>query len=144
MWDMRNTMSPVKELTGHTKGVVGMSWCPIDSSYLLTCAKDNRTICWDVVSGEIASELPEGNNWNFDVHWYPKCPGVISASSFDGNIGIYNIEGCGRSGTGDGYFAPELQNGTNEKQEYHLVLEESLFHFTLLASQSQRFTCRMY
>nr|GMD65329.1 protein transport protein SEC31 homolog B [Ipomoea batatas] len=106
MWDMRNTMSPVKELTGHTKGVVGMSWCPIDSSYLLTCAKDNRTICWDVVSGEIASELPEGNNWNFDVHWYPKCPGVISASSFDGNIGIYNIEGCGRSGTGDGYFAP--------------------------------------
>lgn len=43
---------------------------------------------------QIASELPEGNNWNFDVHWYPKCPGVISASSFDGNIGIYNIEVC--------------------------------------------------
>lgn len=30
-----------------------MSWCPIDSSYLLTCAKDNRTICWDTVSGEV-------------------------------------------------------------------------------------------
>ncbi|XP_031127310.1 protein transport protein SEC31 homolog B-like [Ipomoea triloba] len=96
MWDMRNVMSPVKEFVGHTKGVIAMSWCPIDSSYLLTCAKDNRTICWDVVSGEIVSELPEGTNWNFDVHWYSKCPGVILASSFDGKMGIYNIEGCGR------------------------------------------------
>lgn len=37
-------------------------------------------------------ELPAGTNWNFDVHWYPKIPGVISASSFDGKIGLYNIE----------------------------------------------------
>lgn len=37
-------------------------------------------------------ELPASTNWNFDVHWYPKIPGVISASSFDGKIGIYNIE----------------------------------------------------
>ncbi|KAL3516403.1 hypothetical protein ACH5RR_023305 [Cinchona calisaya] len=104
LWDLRNVMSPVKEFVGHTKGVIAMSWCPIDSSYLLTCAKDNRTICWDVVSGEIVSELPAGANWNFDVHWYPKIPGVISASSFDGKIGIYNIEGCGRCGTGESDF----------------------------------------
>ncbi|XP_019229903.1 PREDICTED: protein transport protein SEC31 homolog B isoform X1 [Nicotiana attenuata] len=104
LWDMRNVMSPVKEFVGHTKGVIAMSWCPLDSSYLLTCAKDNRTICWDVASGEIVSELPAGTNWNFDVHWYPRCPGVISASSFDGKIGIYNIEGCGRAGDEDGYF----------------------------------------
>ncbi|KAK2988285.1 hypothetical protein RJ640_017502, partial [Escallonia rubra] len=104
-WDMRNTMIPLKELAGHTKGVVAMSWCPSDSSYLLTCAKDNRTICWDMVSGEIVSELPAGTNWNFDVHWYPKIPGVISASSFDGKIGIYNIEACGRFGVGEGDFA---------------------------------------
>lgn len=41
---------------------------------------------------QIASELPASTNWNFDVHWYPKIPGVISASSFDVKIGIYNIE----------------------------------------------------
>lgn len=104
MWDMRNVMSPVKEFVGHTKGVIAMSWCPIDSSYLLTCAKDNRTICWDVSTGEIVSELPSGANWNFDVHWYSKCPGVISASSFDGKIGIYNIEGCDRYGAEEGNF----------------------------------------
>ncbi|KAK3223874.1 hypothetical protein Dsin_010899 [Dipteronia sinensis] len=104
LWDMRNVMSPVKEFVGHTKGVIAMSWCPIDNSYLLTCAKDNRTICWDTVTGEIVCELPAGTNWNFDVHWYPKIPGVISASSFDGKIGIYNIEGCSRYGAGEGDF----------------------------------------
>ncbi|XP_011088124.1 protein transport protein SEC31 homolog B [Sesamum indicum] len=107
LWDMRNIMTPVKEFVGHTKGVIAMSWCPIDSSYLLTCAKDNRTICWDTVSGEIVAELPAGTNWNFDVHWYPKIPGVISASSFDGKVGIYNIEGSGRyGGEGDVGAAP--------------------------------------
>lgn len=105
-----------------------MSWCPYDSSFLLTCSKDNRTICWDTVSGEvycnlnisklqryimflfsetfffltmpfslcyllqIISELPASANWNFDLHWYRKIPGVIAASSFDGKIGIYNLE----------------------------------------------------
>lgn len=104
LWDMRNVMSPVKEYLGHTKGVIAMSWCPCDNSYLLTCAKDNRTICWDTVTGEIVSELPAGTNWNFDIHWYPKIPGVISASSFDGKIGIYNIEGCSRFGIGENGF----------------------------------------
>ncbi|CAN1813844.1 Protein transport protein SEC31 homolog B [Linum perenne] len=100
LWDMRNILKPVNELVGHTKGVIAMSWCPNDSSYLLTCAKDNRTICWNTVTGEIVRELPSGNNWNFDVHWYSKIPGVIAASSFDGKIGLYNIEGCSHYGMG--------------------------------------------
>ncbi|OAY39931.1 protein transport protein SEC31 homolog B [Manihot esculenta] len=104
LWDMRNTMTPVKEFVGHTKGVIAMSWCPSDSSYLLTCAKDNRTICWNIITGEIVRELPAGANWNFDVHWYPKIPGVITASSFDGKIGIYNIEGCSQYSTGENDF----------------------------------------
>ncbi|XP_012065636.2 protein transport protein SEC31 homolog B [Jatropha curcas] len=104
LWDMRNTMTPLQEFVGHTKGVIAMSWCPNDSSYLLTCAKDNRTICWNTTTGEIVRELPAGANWNFDVHWYPKIPGVISASSFDGKIGIYNIEGCSHYGAIEGDF----------------------------------------
>ncbi|CAN0917255.1 Protein transport protein SEC31 homolog B [Linum grandiflorum] len=104
LWDMRNILEPVKEFVGHTKGVIAMAWCPSDSSYLLTCAKDNRTICWNTLTGEIARELPSGNNWNFDVHWYPKIPGVIAASSFDGKIGLYNIEGCDHYGIGETDF----------------------------------------
>lgn len=52
---------------------------------------------------QIVCEVPGGTNWNFDVHWYPKVPGVISASSFDGKIGIYNIEVCLGS-----YHIPEI------------------------------------
>ncbi|KAJ0256748.1 WD40 repeat-containing protein [Hirschfeldia incana] len=107
LWDMRNTMSPVREFNGHQKGVIAMEWCPSDSSYLLTCAKDNRTICWDTNTGEIVAELPAGNNWNFDVHWYPKIPGVISASSFDGKLGIYNIEGCSRYGAEENTYGTD-------------------------------------
>ncbi|KAJ4836661.1 Protein transport protein Sec31B [Turnera subulata] len=154
LWDMRNTMTPVKEFVGHTKGVIAMSWCPSDSSYLLTCAKDNRTICWNTLTGEIVCELPAGTNWNFDVHWYPKIPGVISASSFDGKIGIYNIEGCSRYSDGDvdfgkaplrapkwykrpagasfGFggklvsFHPKSSAGASEVFLHNLVLEQSL------------------
>ncbi|XP_077219235.1 protein transport protein SEC31 homolog B-like [Tasmannia lanceolata] len=108
VWDVRNTISPLKEFVGHTKGVIAMSWCPNDSSFLLTCAKDNRTICWDTVSGEIVSELPPSTNWNFDIHWYPKIPGVISASSFDGKIGIYNIEACTKWSSGERDFSGNM------------------------------------
>ncbi|KAI3850163.1 hypothetical protein MKX03_011961 [Papaver bracteatum] len=38
----------------------------------------------------IVSELPAG--MNFDLHWYSKIPGLVSASSFEGNVGFYNIE----------------------------------------------------
>ncbi|RLN35479.1 hypothetical protein C2845_PM03G14960 [Panicum miliaceum] len=102
VWDVRKTISPVREFVGHSKGVIAMSWCPYDSSFLLTCSKDNRTICWDTVSGEIISELPTSDNWNFDLHWYRKIPGVIAASSFDGKIGIYNLEFSGLYAAGDG------------------------------------------
>ncbi|PKA62399.1 WD-40 repeat-containing protein MSI2 [Apostasia shenzhenica] len=101
VWDVRKTISPLREFVGHTKGVIAMSWCPYDSSFLLTCAKDYRTICWDTATGEMQSELPASTNWNFDIHWYPKIPGVISASSFDLKLGIYNIEACNKLSIGD-------------------------------------------
>ncbi|KAI3904408.1 hypothetical protein MKW98_014588, partial [Papaver atlanticum] len=89
----------LKEFVGHTRGVIAMNWCPTDSRYLLTFGKDSRTLCWDTVSGEIVSELPAG--MNFDLHWYPKIPGLVSASSFEGNVGFYNIEGHRRLNAGE-------------------------------------------
>ncbi|XP_042462555.1 protein transport protein SEC31 homolog B-like [Zingiber officinale] len=109
VWDVRKTLSPIREFVGHTKGVIAMSWCPYDSSFLLTCAKDNRTICWDTTSGEIVCELPASTNWNFDVHWYPKIPGVISASSYDMKVGIYNIQACSRYAVAEGEYGAPVQ-----------------------------------
>ncbi|KAH0916308.1 hypothetical protein HID58_030754, partial [Brassica napus] len=90
--DIRYPQSPVRTFVGHHRGVIAMEWCPSDSLYLLTCARDNRTICWNTKTGQIVAELPTTNNSNFDVHWSPKIPGVVSASSADGNISIYNLE----------------------------------------------------
>ncbi|XP_068661823.1 protein transport protein SEC31 homolog B-like isoform X1 [Aristolochia californica] len=117
-WDVRNTISPIKEFVGHNKGVLAMSWCPSDNSFLLTCAKDNRTICWDTTRAEVVCELPAGTNWNFDVHWYPMIPGVISASSFDGKIGIYNMEACPRLASTEGVLPGTLSSSGSS--EVHL------------------------
>ncbi|KAJ0247821.1 Protein transport protein SEC31 A [Hirschfeldia incana] len=99
--DIRYPQSPVRTFVGHHRGVIAMEWCPSDSLYLLTCARDNRTICWNTKTGQIVAELPTINNSNFDVHWSPKIPGVVSVSSADGNIGIYNLEGCSYKGIGE-------------------------------------------
>jgi hypothetical protein len=44
-----------------------MSWCPQDHSLLLSCSKDQRTICWDVSSTDIVCEAPAKDTWAFDV-----------------------------------------------------------------------------
>ncbi|KAG0569564.1 hypothetical protein M758_6G095900 [Ceratodon purpureus] len=121
VWDLRNSASPIKELVGHTKGVLAMAWCPCDSSFLLTCSKDNQTLCWDTASGEILCEVPAGNNWNFDVQWSPGTPGVLSTSSYDGKINIYNIEACSRTPPShDSYFG-----GAVGGREYSTALRKA-------------------
>ncbi|KAH7443245.1 hypothetical protein KP509_02G027200 [Ceratopteris richardii] len=104
VWDLRNSISPVKELTGHTKGIVAMAWCPIDSTLLLSSAKDYRTVCWDTSSGEIICELPVSSNWNFDLQWSPRIAGILSTSSYDGRVNLYNIEACSRILPSEGQF----------------------------------------
>jgi protein transport protein SEC31 len=72
LWDLRNSMGPVKEFVGHTKGVLGMAWCQHDPGLLLSCSKDCRTICWEVATTDVLCELPASGNWDFDVQvWGP-------------------------------------------------------------------------
>ncbi len=58
MWDLRNAHSPAKVLQGHSRGILGMSWCDFDTSMLLTCGKDNRTLCWNPNTGQVRLCLP--------------------------------------------------------------------------------------
>ena len=101
MWDLRNAHSPARVLTGHSRGILDMSWCPFDSSMLLTCGKDNRTICWNPQTAEIMCDLPSGNNWNFDARWSPKLPAILATASFDGSVNVYSLTDTG-SGTAGG------------------------------------------
>lgn len=57
-----------------SQGVLGLAWSPHDTTLLLSSAKDQRNICWDVHTTDILCELPSAN-WNFDVQWCPGIPG---------------------------------------------------------------------
>ncbi len=50
VWNLRSsTTTPIAELSGHTRGVLDLSWCPTDPTLLLSCGKDNRTLLWDLM-----------------------------------------------------------------------------------------------
>lgn len=40
-------MSPLKILQNHQLGVLSIAWNPHDPDLLLSCAKDNRILCWN-------------------------------------------------------------------------------------------------
>ncbi|WVQ79835.1 hypothetical protein IAT38_001935 [Cryptococcus sp. DSM 104549] len=92
LWDLRNTRAPEKILSGHHKGVLSLSWCKQDPDLLLSCGKDNRTLCWNPETGEIIGELPASNDWSFQTSWCPRNPDLLATASFDGHIGIHSLQ----------------------------------------------------
>ena len=71
------------------QGVLDIAWCPQDATMLLSCARDHRTVLWDVTTGEILNELPLGHGvaqdtWNDEVEWCPTTPGMFSTASASG------------------------------------------------------------
>ncbi|KAI9591010.1 hypothetical protein BDF19DRAFT_456694 [Syncephalis fuscata] len=91
-WDLRNARAPEKILRGHSMGILGLSWCRMDSNLLLSAGKDNRVLCWNPRDGEIVGELPPSNNWAFDVQWCPRNPNLLSVASFDGKVDVYSVQ----------------------------------------------------
>ncbi|WWD21730.1 hypothetical protein CI109_106217 [Kwoniella shandongensis] len=65
LWDLRNTRAPEK-----------------DADLLLSCGKDNRTLCWNPQTGEIIGE----------TSWCPRNPDLLATASFDGHIGIHSLQ----------------------------------------------------
>lgn len=97
LWDLRYATSPSKTLQIHSRGVLGMTWCPTDSEMMISCAKDNKILCWNANSedpnGEVLSEIASTNQWYSDIAWCPRNPAVIAASSVDGNVSVYSLFG---------------------------------------------------
>lgn len=94
---MRFATSPLKTLENHQRGVLSLAWCTEDPDLLLSCAKDNRILCWNPNSnqqnGEILAELAKTNEWSFDLAWCPRNPALVASSNFDGHISIYSLMG---------------------------------------------------
>lgn len=57
LWDLRNSRAPEKIMTGHEKGVLSVSWCKQDADLLLSCGKDNRSLCWNPQTGDVIGEV---------------------------------------------------------------------------------------
>jgi len=99
LWDLRFATSPVKVMEGHQRGILSLDWCSQDPDLLMSCAKDNRILCWNpntsAQNGEIVYELPTTSQWCFEVSWCPRNPGVISTASFDGHVTISSVMGGG-------------------------------------------------
>jgi len=92
MWDLRNSNAPEKTLQAHDQGILSLSWCVQDSDLLLSCGKDNRTICWNPQTGQALGELPVVTNWTFQTRWNPHNPSLLATASFDGKIGVQTIQ----------------------------------------------------
>ncbi|XP_031779577.1 protein transport protein Sec31A isoform X3 [Nasonia vitripennis] len=103
LWDLRFATSPLKTLQNHQRGVLSIAWNPHDSDLLLSCAKDNRILCWNPNSndpnGEVICELAQTNQWNFDVSWCPRHPGLVVGTSFDGLASVYSLLGGSNQGS---------------------------------------------
>ncbi|KAL7047018.1 hypothetical protein ACKWTF_002766 [Chironomus riparius] len=97
LWDLRYATAPSKTLQIHSRGVLGMALCPKDTELMISCAKDNKILCWNTSSednhGEILSEIASTSSWYSEITWCPKNPALVAASSFDGNVSVYSLFG---------------------------------------------------
>lgn len=93
LWDLRHAHSPEKILTGHTMGVLDVSWCRQDSDLLISSGKDCKTLCWNPNTGVLNGELSNSMKWSFGVNWSPRNPDLFATSSFDGSIDIFSVHG---------------------------------------------------
>ena len=82
----------MKVLRGHEGGVLSLSWCRQDPDLLLSCGKDNRTICWNPQTGEPYGEFSVVTNWTFQTRWNPHNPSFLATASFDGKIAVQTIQ----------------------------------------------------
>ena len=82
----------MKVLKGHEGDVLSLSWCRQDSDLLLSCGKDNRTICWNPQTGDAYGEFPVVENWTFQTRWNPHNPSILATASFDGKIVVRTIQ----------------------------------------------------
>lgn len=92
LWDLRNATAPVQTFSHHSpKGVVSASWSTHDTDLLLTSSNDMRTAVISVSSGEVVVDSPQAADWNFDVKWSPRVPGLYLASSLEGRLSVNSV-----------------------------------------------------
>ncbi|KAG0287831.1 protein transport protein S31, partial [Linnemannia gamsii] len=119
VWDLRYAHAPEKTLSGHTKGILSLSWCQQDSDLLLSAGKDCRSLCWNPKSGEIIGELPQSTGWTFDIDWCPRNPDLLASASFDGKINVHSIQSTHDNESGSAGHAIQDSHDPFAAPQYH-------------------------
>ena len=93
-WDLRKTEGAFLEVQGHTKGIQSLSWNTNDWRLLLSCGKDNRTICWclsttNTQQPEMFSETVTPQ-WCNEAIWCPTSPGIFGSTTANGSVSVYS------------------------------------------------------
>eukprot|EP01071_Lankesteria_metandrocarpae_P003352 Lankesteria_metandrocarpae@DN2911_c0_g1_i1.p1 len=105
MWDLRNVAYPFKDTPGHSKGILSTKFNPLDSQMMLSCGKDNRTICWTIIDSQpvIFTEFST-QQWNTEIEWSPNLPGLLAAASHTESTSVYSIQ---RMSTSNSSYVPK-------------------------------------
>jgi protein transport protein SEC31 len=117
VWDLRNASAAEMTLSGHSKGILSMDWCPKDSDLLLSCGKDNRTIVWNTTSGQPIGDLVHSGNWSFDTQWCPRNPDLCVVASYDGLVSVHSIQGSRTNMEEDDVFSPVPQQASPDGEQ---------------------------
>ncbi|KAJ3088294.1 protein transport protein S31 [Quaeritorhiza haematococci] len=133
VWDLRNARAPEKQLVGHTKGILSLSWCPKDSDLLLSCGKDNRTMVWNTTTGTPIGDLQISSNWAFDVQWCPRNPDLVGVASFDGRVAVHSLQGTSNAADEEEAAAKEAKR--REQQAAAAASDDPFGMFTGIENQ---------
>jgi len=125
LWDLRgNYTVPSLTLRGHTQGILSVGWCKKDTSLILSCGKDNRTLLWDLFRAEAVYELPTDSGQRsgrtndvfgaiggasgrrYEITWSPHIPALISTCSFDRKVQVFSMASASsKTGRAPRWFA---------------------------------------
>ncbi|KAL7712889.1 Sec16 Sec23-binding domain-containing protein [Entamoeba marina] len=94
LWDVRNTMAPVKIYEGHNAPVWSISWSKTNPNIFATAGQDKTSI-WNYETGKIMCEFTcKENAWDTCVSW-SALEGRFCTAGLDGFINFYTISDFG-------------------------------------------------
>ncbi len=78
-------------------GVLSIGWCPTDPSLLVSSAKDNRTLLWDLYTMEPIYELPVESSTNPVRRHSSHQRDLMSSTSFTNDQMFGGLSNAGNS-----------------------------------------------
>ncbi|EMS16933.1 EhSec31, putative [Entamoeba histolytica HM-3:IMSS] len=94
LWDVRNTMAPVRVFEGHKAPVWSINFSKTDPNIFATTGQD-KTAIWNFETGKIICEFPSQENvWDTFVQWSSQ-EGRMCTCGLDGFINFYTISDYG-------------------------------------------------